>query len=87
MTIEPGSPYLDTHVDGTLQNHRQWVKLTTQNVDQYYFGDFIESILYKFESHPASDDLAYQRTMFWDNLSFHKTAFVINNTAFVINNI
>jgi len=61
MTIEPGSPYLDAHVDGSQQNPRRWVKITTQHVDQYSFGDFIESILYEFESHPAPGNVDNQR--------------------------
>jgi len=79
MAIEPGSPYLDGHEDGSLQNPRRWVKITTQNVDQYSFGDFIELILYEFESHSAPGNVDNQRIMLWDNLSLHKTAFVTNN--------
>ena len=78
MAIEPGSP-LDVHVDGSLQNPRRWVKITTQSVDQYYFGDFTESILYEFERHPTPGDVDNKRIMIWDNLSLHKTAFVTNN--------
>jgi len=48
-------------------------------VDQYSFGDFIELILYEFESYPAPGDMDDQRIMLWDNVSLHKTAFVTNN--------
>ena len=48
-------------------------------MDHYYFGDFIESILYAFESHPAPGNMEDQRIMLWDNLSLHKIAFVTNN--------
>ena len=79
MVIEPGCPYVDAHVDGSLQNPRQWVKITTQNVDQYSFSDFNELILYEFESHPAPGDVEDQRIMLWDNLFLRKTAIVTNN--------
>ena len=78
MDIEPGSPYLDAHVDVSLHNPRRWVKITTQNMDQYYFGDFIQSILYEFESHPAPGDADNQHVILWDNISLQKTAFVTN---------
>ena len=49
-------------------------------MDQYIFGEFIDSILTSIENDPAEGDVDNERCFMWDNLSLHKTAYLTNTS-------
>ena len=78
LAIEPGDPNLPAHVDGSIQKPRRWLKITTENVDQFVFGDFCDSIFTDLENNPVDGGGDNDRGIMWDNLSAHKTPYVIH---------
>lgn len=76
LVIEPGDPTLPGHVDGSVINPRRWFQITINNVDQYVFGDMMETVFHELENSGLPVD--NNRGMMWDNLNVHKTPHVIN---------
>ena len=78
FAVEAGSMLVDDNVDGSRRHPRRWCMISTNNIDQFIFGEFINSILSNIENHPAPNNVDNERILLWDNLSLHKTAYVCN---------
>jgi len=76
LAVESGNPNIVPHLDGSIQRPRKWFRLTTDNVDQYIFGGFVNEILHNIENHPVPGDYDMEKTIIWDNLRAHKTPYV-----------
>ena len=76
LAVESGNPNIPPHLDGSLARPRKWFRLTTENVDQYIFGGFVNKMLENIENHPVPGGYDMQKTIIWDNLRAHKTAYV-----------
>ena len=74
LAVEPGNPALPPQTYGSIQNPRKWWFLTTANVDQMVFTDFIDATLTDIEQNPVEGD--EHRNLLWDNLSAHGTGLV-----------
>ena len=78
IAVESGNHNTHPNTSGSTNRPRRWVHITTENVDQFIFGEFIDSILNDIENHPVPDGYDDERCIMWDNLSLHKTAYVTN---------
>ena len=78
MAVEAGNPNIPNHLDGSVARPRKWLRMTTDNVDQFIFGGFINEILTNIETHPVQGGYDDNRIIIWDNLAAHKTPFVTN---------
>ena len=47
-----------------------------RSINQFIFGDFVNSILTDLENHPVPDGFDNNRCIIWDNLNVHKTEYV-----------
>ena len=73
LAVEPGNPMLPAHIYGSIQNPRRWWLLTTDNVNQINFSDFVDSVCTDIENHPVPGNFDNERYLMWDNLSAHLT--------------
>ena len=78
MGIEPGNPDLPPNADGSIVRPRRWVHITQINCNQFVFADFINNMLTDIERYPAEGGSDNTRTLIWDNLRAHMTAYVTN---------
>ena len=75
LAVESGNPNIPLHLDGSLACPRKWFRLTTENVDQYIFGGFVNEILDNIGNHPVPGEYDMQKNIIWDNFIAHKTAY------------
>ena len=64
LAVESGNPNIPLHLDGSLARPRKWFLLTTDNVDQYIFGGFVNEMLYNIENHPVPGDYDMQKNYY-----------------------
>ena len=76
LAVEPGDPRLPPHVYGSIQNPRKWFMMTTNNVNQIVFADFVNSVLTDIEQNPVPGGFDSVKYLLWDNLSAHTTGLV-----------
>ena len=76
LAVKPGNSNLPDHMRGSTGKPRKWFMITTKNLDQHVFADFLESIIRDIDEHPVEGD--DERIFIWDNHSAHLTDIVIN---------
>ena len=80
LAIEPGNPNLPDHIYGSIQNPRRWWIITTENVNQVVFADFVDSVCSDIETNPLPGGYDSEKYFMWDNLSAHQTG-LLNATV------
>ena len=75
LAVEPGNPLLPAHIYGSIFNPRKWWVITSSNVDQIVFADFMDRVCSDIENNPVQGD--EDRYVLWDNLTAHMTGLVI----------
>jgi len=78
LCVESGNPNIPAHMDGSMERPRKWFRLTNENVDQFIFGGFVNQTLTDIETNPVIGNYDMTKCLLWDNVIFHKTAFVTN---------
>ena len=76
LAIEAGNPNVPSHLDGSIQRPRKWLRMTIDNVDQFIFGGFVNEILHNIEQFPVRGGYDDEKIIIWDNLRAHKTPYV-----------
>ena len=78
VVVESGNHNTHTNTSGSTNQPRRWVYITQENVDQFIFSEFIDSILNNIGSHLIPDGYNDKRCIMWNNLSLHKTDYFTN---------
>ena len=73
LGVEAGSHTIPTNMDGIIYNLRRWVHVTTDNYDQFLFGNFVNILLLNIEQHPAPHNINDEQVILSDNFLAHKT--------------
>ena len=76
VAIKAGNAAIANDVSGSINRPRRWVFITKDNVNQFIFGDFVNTVLTDIEEHQVPGGHDNSRCILWDNLSVHKTAYV-----------
>ena len=76
LGIEPGNPFLPPHIYGSIYNPRKWWRITSRNVNQVVFADFLDEVCTDIETNPVQDGFDDSRLFLWDNLSAHQTGLI-----------
>ena len=76
LTVESGTENIAPNLDGSIKRPRRWIYISQENVDQLFFGGFINETLHYIESHHVPGNYDDTRICIWHNVRAYQIAYI-----------